>query len=139
MKTYKPIWVSFFDNVRETVPSYSICLYELFDFIKSQKWREEIQLCRTDLANKMLLPCFTSSGIFNLRNKNSLTKYSKVICLDIDKIDDVSALKEKCKEIPWILAAYTSPSGKGLKVFVRASENARFQGKRPRKTSIYKL
>jgi hypothetical protein len=44
--------------------------------------------------------------------------YNGIICLDIDHVDFPEVLKTEAKKLPWVHAAYITPSGKGLKVIV---------------------
>jgi hypothetical protein len=121
MKNYSSIWVSFFSHLKHVNPDSSICLTELFERIRSECWKSEITNCHIDPNNKRTLPCFTPSGIFYPRNTKGIIRYTGVICLDIDHIDNVIAAKEHCKTIPWIWACFISASGSGLKVFVRTN------------------
>jgi hypothetical protein len=119
MKTFDTIWVSYFENLRNIDPYSSVCLEEIFYLIKSIKWKKEIDKCKTDPLNKRNLPSFTPAGVFSPRNNNGLMRYSGIICLDIDHVNDVICLKERCKQIPWIWCSFITPSGSGLKVFVK--------------------
>jgi hypothetical protein len=111
--------VSFFKNLRNKEPDETYSLIEILDFIKNGKWKSEIEACRLDLTLKNSLPSFTPNGIFQVRNNLGLIQYSGIVCLDIDNVDDIPSLKRKCKSIPWVWVTYVTPSGKGLKVFVK--------------------
>ena len=50
-------------------------------------------------------------------------KYSKVICLDIDKLEDVKSTKLILESDAYTFAAFTSPSGNGLKVLIQVNGN----------------
>ena len=119
MGRYNQIWVSYFEDLRNIHPHASVCLEEIFHLVSSPKWQKEIADCKIDPINKRKLPSFTPSGVFSQRNNNGLIRYSGIICLDIDHVKDVAALKERCKQIPWIWCSFITPSGSGLKVFVR--------------------
>lgn len=77
--------------------------------------------CRQDLIFKKQLPCFTPAGIFSHRSENGLVHYNGTQTLDIDGVDHPEILKEVCKSIPWVFAAFITPSGKGLKVIIRTN------------------
>jgi hypothetical protein len=47
-----------------------------------------------------------------------MESYNGVICLDIDHVNEPEDLKSEVKKLPWVHAAFTTPSGKGLKVIV---------------------
>ena len=73
---------------------------------------------------KQSLPAFTVSSTFKSRRKLEFVQdYNGVLHLDYDKVDDVNKYKEQVKEIPYTLAAFVSPSGDGLKVFVKTSSS----------------
>jgi hypothetical protein len=119
MKTFDTIWVSYFEDLRNIHPQSSFSLEEIFHLVKSPKWQHEIANCKKDPTNKQKLPSFTPTGVFSQRNNNGLIRYSGIICLDIDHVNDVISLKERCKQIPWIWCSFITPSSSGLKVFVR--------------------
>ncbi|MBF9255014.1 DUF3874 domain-containing protein [Pontibacter sp. 172403-2] len=76
---------------------------------------------------KKSLPAFTPSGIFQGgRKEKHLQAYSGVIVLDLDKLADEKLAKAKQKSCasPYTYAAFTSPSGNGLKVLVRVTSAA---------------
>lgn len=74
---------------------------------------------------KKMLPGFTPCGFFNdKRTKESLEEYSGIIHLDYDKIDKPEELKELLNQIPYTYASFISPSGKGLKVFIKTNSTA---------------
>lgn len=87
---------------------------------------------KTEEANKLKqsLPSFTASGVFSRRRKvESLHQYNPLFVLDIDKIDDLDMLysvRQKAVSNPHTLACFISPSGNGLKIFVR-SDNTQIE------------
>jgi hypothetical protein len=121
MNNSKNYIISFFDNLKNVTPVFSIELTKLFELIQVGRWKLEVENCRFDLSKKKELPCFTPTGIFKKRNSLGIENYSGIICLDIDNIDNPDSLKEICKSIPWIWSAFITPSGKGLKVFVQTT------------------
>ena len=73
---------------------------------------------------KQSLPAFTVSSTFTSKRKLEFVQdYNGILHLDYDKVDDVSKYKEQVKDIPYTLAAFVSPSGDGLKVFVKTSSS----------------
>ena len=71
---------------------------------------------------KKELPGFTPYGTFkNNRKEECLETYSSLIHLDYDNIDKPHQLKELVKQIPYTYASFISPSGKGLKVFIKTN------------------
>ena len=70
---------------------------------------------------KKLLPNITVNGIFSKRNNNCLTEYSGVVCIDFDHIpgNEIAHMKDCLRRWPYTLFLFTSPSGEGLKLFIR--------------------
>jgi len=114
-----------------SIPKKEMLLSEIFNLIKRGKWKEEIEQMRfakqsskdkmyDELKNR--LHSFTSSGTFDgKRSKDSILKYSRIMSLDFDDIpiEDVNELKDKVIEDKYTLGCFISPSGNGLKVFVK--------------------
>ena len=85
----------------------------------------------------MDLPCVLFSGVFNIpitkkrpdgttyiscRNDESLSLHSKLVCIDIDDIEDPDKYKDRAKEDEYIYALWKSPSGKGLHGLVKIAD-----------------
>ena len=69
------------------------------------------------------------SGIFKGgRTPDRLEQYSKIICLDLDKlpIEQVVPIKDKVALCEYTLAVFISPSGLGLKVLVKVSSGSNY-------------
>jgi len=117
---------TFFKGLRSTKPEKVTDLSEIISGIQNGRWKDATLKCRKDLAKKNFLPCFTPTGVFNHRSIKGLEEYNGIICLDIDHIDnedDLKAIKETCKKLSWVHAAFVTPSGKGLKVIIKTSAN----------------
>ena len=72
------------------------------------------------------LPTITPSGEFSKRGVNGLLYHSGFICIDIDKLnsaDEAEKLKVDLSKDETInpIFIFTSPSGKGIKVFVKVN------------------
>lgn len=82
-----------------------------------------------ELADKLkvnTLPGFTPSGTFiDRRKKDSLKTYSNLLHLDIDKLaqDELFEVTRKLTSNSLVHAFFVSPSGNGIKVFVKTSNN----------------
>ena len=113
--------VTTFRGLRFTSPKEQTNLEAVLMDIKSDKWKDRIAKCHKDLKNKDWLPCFTPTGTFNHRSIKGMESYNGIICLDIDHVEDPSGLKEVAKTLPWVHAAFITPSGKGLKVLVKTT------------------
>lgn len=99
-------------------------LLDIFKCIGNGYWNDLIQAIKNRPggydANKKKLPCITPSGTFRIRNDWDLLQYSQVVHLDYDDVDPVQ-LKERFSKSPYTLAAFVSPGGSGLKVFLRVN------------------
>lgn len=111
-------------------------LVEVLQEIKSEKYQSDINSIRYALhrgdekkadAIKSGLIGFTMSGTFGTsRTKANLNSYSQIIGLDFDHIPvtelyTLAALINECK---YTFASFISPSGEGIKVFIKINSNA---------------
>ena len=112
--------VTYFKGLRSTKPEKVTELSEIISGIQNGRWEAATLKCRTDLSKKNFLPCFTPTGVFNHRSIKGLEEYNGIICLDIDHVENPEELKTACKNIPWVHAAFITPSGAGLKVIVKS-------------------
>jgi hypothetical protein len=115
-----------FKSVKNTKPLSTSSLISVLEEIRSDKYKKLIDDIRNEenpsksrLKDK--LPCFTPTGIFSYRSLAGLESYNGVICLDIDSVENPEGLKENCKNLRWVHAAFVTPSGKGLKVIVKTN------------------
>ena len=111
--------ISFFKGIRSTTPEKTEQLASILEKIRDGEWKNRVIRCQQDLKYKNFLPVFTPTGLFSHRSIKGLQEYNGIICLDIDGIDNPEDLKEKCKYLHWVHAAFITPSGKGLKVIVK--------------------
>lgn len=120
-----------FKNFNEVVEQKDIL--KILDDIKTGTYRNAITYLRKSLAEdkkeaaeraKKALPAFTPSATFKGgRKMEFLTNYNALVVLDIDKItkEKLTESKEQLHNNEFVFAAFTSPSGNGLKVFVKVS------------------
>ena len=74
---------------------------------------------------KKSLLAFTPSGRFEGgRKPEFLKKYSRIIILDIDKIDNLTIVKEKAIQCKYTYCCFVSPSNKGLKLLVKTDNSS---------------
>ena len=71
---------------------------------------------------KRQMPCYTPSGVFEVRNSKGLIKHSGVLCIEWDKVEDVDALKDLLGGLPFIYYAGLSCSGRGVFALVKIAE-----------------
>lgn len=77
---------------------------------------------------KATLPCFTPSGIFNVRHSGGLIQHSGLLCLDFDNVDNTEFLKEILRKQSFVFYAGLSCSGHGLYALVRISKPENHKG-----------
>ena len=135
---------SIFKNFNEVTENKDIL--KILDDIKNGVYKPAITYLRKSLADnkneaaeraKKSLPAFTPSATFKGgRKMEFLTNYNALVVLDIDKItaEELSESKEKLKENPFVFAFFTSPSGNGLKIFIKVDS-----GKDEHKETFLKL
>jgi hypothetical protein len=111
-------------------------LVEIFEEIKSEKYLSDINSIRYALhkgdektADKIKsgLRGFTMSGTYGAsRTKINLISYSQIIGLDFDHIHrlELGALVSMINECDYTFASFISPSGEGIKVFIKINSNA---------------
>ncbi|RTZ10945.1 DUF3987 domain-containing protein [Flavobacterium sp. GSP27] len=111
-------------------------LVEVLQEIKSKKYLSDINSIRYALhkgdektADKIKsgLTGFTMSGTFGTsRTKANLLSYSQIIGLDFDHIPvtELYTLVTLINECKYTFASFISPSGEGIKVFIKINSNA---------------
>jgi len=113
-----------FKSLRNTKPETVTNLISVLDEIQRGTYKTQVEEIRkaenpskSPLKDK--LPVFTPTGVFNYRSMAGLEEYNGLICLDIDGVANPEDLKERCKNLNWVYAAFITPSGQGLKVMVK--------------------
>ncbi len=116
--------------------SSDIEITEVIECIKNGDYKEDINAIRyavhsEDLKTadeiKSTLIGFTTSGTFGTaRTKENITSYSKMICLDFDKLDhqELIEILTIIKICNYTHVSFISPSGNGIKVIVRVNCDA---------------
>lgn len=105
-------------------PSRTVTLAEVARLIRSC-WLEPQTLQLRAIADKTraraykgaALPYVTFCGVFSYCNDASIVRYSGLICIDLDGVDDVDGLKLRLTSDGHFatVLAFRSPSGNGLK------------------------
>lgn len=111
-------------------------LAEIIECIKNGDYKEDINAIRyavhsEDLKTadeiKSKLVGFTTSGTFGTaRTKENITSYSKMICLDFDKLDhqELQEILTIIRICNYTYVSFISPSGNGIKVIVKVNCDA---------------
>lgn len=122
---------SLFKNFNEVVENKNII--EILNNIQSGTYKNQITYLRKSLADnkteaaeraKKSLPAFTPSATFKGgRKMEFLQQYNQLVVLDIDKLslEKLTGTKQKAKENEFVFSIFISPSGNGLKVFVKVN------------------
>lgn len=123
-----------FKNFNEVTEQKDIL--KILSDIKTGVYQNAITYLRKSLADnkteaaeraKKSLPAFTPSATFNGgRKMEFLTSYNALMVLDIDKLEKekLQQCKTKIRMDDFVFASFVSPSGNGLKIFVKVSTNA---------------
>ena len=113
--------------ITNKVPSATMTLDEVAARIRSQELAPQTQRLRgiTDKAEARgykgwNLPYVTPSGVFSYCSDDCLVKHSRVLCIDLDGVEDVDGLKRLliADRHFQTLMAFRSPSGNGVKWFI---------------------
>ena len=115
-----------FSNFRDRKGNYE--LVKVLNAIKEGRFDKEITKLREADSEeekgriKNSLLAFTPSVELNTGRKFAEgDSYSSIIHLDYDKLDDVPGALKKIKALDYTYSCFISPSGNGIKVFVRVS------------------
>lgn len=120
--------VTIFSNIKETSTPFHRDVSMVFDRIKTGKYadlikqirREKDKTARNELKKNLPAICF--SGTFQKRADDAIIDHSGLICLDFDGYKtkrEMLEFKESLKEDAYVMAAFVSPSGDGLKVIIK--------------------
>lgn len=136
--------VSLYDRIiyKENTP---ITLGQILELVKNGgAFKETVQEIRTtvDETNKSslkkTLPAVTISGQFNIkRTLNELINHSGFIHIDFDKVENLEKSMELLKKDPFSFSVFLSPSGNGIKVLVKISNNKNEHSKCFKSLEIY--
>lgn len=120
-----------FKNFNEITEQKDIL--KILSDIKTGVYQNAITYLRKSLADnkkeaaeraKKSLPAFTPSATFNGgRKMEFITNYNALMVLDIDKLEKekMQQCKTKIRMEDIVFASFVSPSGNGLKIFVKVS------------------
>ena len=120
-----------FKNFNEVTEQKDIL--KILSDIKTGVYQNAITYLRKSLADnkkeaaeraKKSLPAFTPSATFNGgRKMEFLTNYNALMVLDIDKLEKekMQQCRTKIRMDDFVFASFVSPSGNGLKIFVKVS------------------
>jgi hypothetical protein len=130
--TTKPAKFTLFKNSFTDSPESRFDFADFIEKIETGHWKKLVEAVRAKYSNeiafkksKAKLPAVTISGDFKTRDKNvdlkhRLKQHSGMICIDVDKKDNVKMragdlVDKDC------LAQFTSCSGEGIKIIYRCT------------------
>lgn len=123
------------NSVRDIQPK--VCTKDIFtDIVKKQSVKDLITKYRNgDATAKQNLPAFCFHATFDGKKRNvKNARPSGLVMVDFDKIssEELSALIERCKQLSenklyGILLVHITPSGKGLRVVIKAQKNQLYE------------
>ena len=117
--------VSIFKHIKIVTPYKDLDVFEVLDYIKTGKWKKQVSELRTETDKtkrnelKSKLPYITVCGTFSNRSNTGLKRHSGLACLDFDDVDDLEFIRESINKDVYTFTSFVSPSGNGLKVFVK--------------------
>lgn len=85
--------------------------FKLISKIRSSDKKEVISQLK-----KQLPAVSISVVISGRRNLKNILRYSNLLGIDIDHVQDLNSMREQLEKDPYVLVSFLSPSGKGLKL-----------------------
>ncbi len=117
--------INIFDRISHTTNGGTITIPEFLDSVKTGVWREQVEIVRNEPDEgrrkrlKLQVANVTPSGKFSTRCNAGLVKHSGFMCMDIDLVNDLEALRQLINGDQYTYASFISVSGTGLAVVVR--------------------
>lgn len=120
---------SYYANVKSK-QNQVITLAQFVTAIRSDRWRQSVEGCRRFKAEgklkeaeriKAKMPGIIIAGVCEGgHSKENVRTLSGYLMIDIDDYEgDIRLLMEQVKALPWVMAAWVSISGEGIKIIVR--------------------
>lgn len=120
--------VTIFKNIREIYTPFHRDVSFVLDRIREGKnkvlissiRKEEVKSKRNDLKKNLPAICF--SGTFSKRSDDAIIDHNGLICLDFDGYETKKEMlfdKDNICNDKYVMSAFISPSGNGLKVIVK--------------------
>lgn len=116
-------FITYFKNFADHEP-YFVPVEQAVNRIRDGAVRDTVELIRSSepatakRIKRDKLPCILFAGKFNKRNDASIEQHSGLTVMDFDHVD-VDAYKAELAKLPYILMAFRSPSGDGVKAVAR--------------------
>jgi putative DNA primase/helicase len=115
--------VSLFTSATNPVPHETLALHAMCERIRTGAYSTRVGYVRKQLAYgkeryqqaKKSLPGFTPAGTFTHRANAHLGQATNLVHYDLDGVSDVAAAKALLADDPYVLYAFVSPGGDGVK------------------------
>jgi len=124
--------INFLNSVKESQLK-KVEVQKVLQQIQKGYWKNQIDDIRYQIQNgnskkaseiKSNLPAITISATFKERRKiDCVDKYSGLLHLDYDKLENAEEVKTNLISIPYTYSAFISPSGNGVKVLVKCDND----------------
>jgi hypothetical protein len=122
--------VSCFKDAFTSESPINLPIVDVLRLIKSGKWKDKVERLRSlpieeYKKQKLFLPAVTFSGIFNQRLDKQVAEYSRLMIIDIDNLESelLINLSSLLKDDEYTYAMFISPSGNGLKVLFKLTND----------------
>lgn len=112
--------ISYYPTIKNIKSDKTIPFDIFLDYIRDGKWQDIVLPIRAMATKeerteaKKKAPYVTISGTFSERTDSALTSHSGYIGIDIDDVEDPNHLKSILCPDKYLVAAFTSISGRGL-------------------------
>jgi hypothetical protein len=124
--------VSFFSKpISNIYPFVTYSLSYIFSIIRDMDLLKETKSIRLGEADKKeVLPYFTPAGVFSRRCADDIESYSGIVHVDVDNLDPLQYTWKRKYDLLQTIASdtflkpamiYISPSGNGMKIFIRVT------------------
>ena len=123
--------ISIYKSITQPFDKNYINIDMAINRIKYSRYAEKITKLRTLKGKaydkeKITLPVYRWSGVFEYGKDEGIIEHSGLICLDFDKYESSEIMNQERQRIcddKFTFICFTSPSGNGLKVIVRIPES----------------
>jgi hypothetical protein len=121
----KPIWLGLLPGLLASVVMRDLVepLRRRFEAVFAQKGLDTAK--KSIREAKAHLPAVLPCGVFSIRRIAGLERYAGIVPLDFDAFESTARaedFKSRVRDDPHILVAFLSPSGRGLKAFLRVPD-----------------
>jgi predicted P-loop ATPase len=123
--------ISYFKSAFETKPTDTLIFSDFLAGIKHGKWQDIVINYRNNKIKKELLPCVTSSGVFDHRSYKGLKEHSGILNIDIDQKQNIGInlidTRDQLYADPFVLGGHISVGGNGLSLYVKINSKKHYE------------